>query len=1109
MILTEPAVQVAMLIRRLKRVRTSSIAVGVLSGILLGLVVFACAWLVVSLLDMGLGLPGAILRVITVFLLVAALGVLAYRLVRIFSISHSITTYAARVGGEIKEVGLDLLAALELSRVDRRRLGYSQVLISRVIDGVTARLEGFDLEVSVRKRSALLFAALLVGIVVAGLIWVHYDAASLSYSLGRFQFFIGATDRTGIGISVEPGDDEVLAGQALSITARITGFSRRIPALHVRSGGEETAFAMEKVDSLSARGRSSFTSTLTRVDRDITYFVRLGDETTRAYRISVYEEPRIKGGTITLTYPAHTRRGSQILPQGVWDINAPYGTEAIMRLEANCSPESVRIALGDTSGILERVPVEVEGDSLYFGRVLRRDFLYWIELVARGGDEAKPHGPHTVSVSRDEAPYVRIESPETEILLEADMIIPLSVLAVDDYGISMMKLFYECPADSGAIDLAYDGMAQAQSDYDWDVGIFDLFPGDAITYYVSVADNDVLTGPKYARTEAYVARVPTVSELYTEIEDEQDQAVEDLEEIAQETRELHEQLNDLIEDMKKTPDIGWEEQQAIKQNLTDQAEIRSKLEDVASSLDQTLDRMGESSLVNFEVIQKMEEIRQLLNEVATDEMLNALEKMREAMEQLSPEEIREAMEKMSFDQEDLLRRLDQTIELLKRLRAQQRMESVLNLARELAEAQEQVNEEMRQGTDLGKTAAMEQQLLNESEALDSMMKELAEMLEEQGNPLSGEIAKAAEMLEGGIQGSMEGARQSMSSGERNKALEHGERAQGGLSQLADMLQRARDTLMGEDRKQIIEALTGAMNGLRAVSGKHEEVLRQLELPTRQTPSSELARMEMVYKEALDRIAEDLFEASKKSLFISPNLGRAVLGIGTNLESASQLLTMDKRGRAKNDVKSSLGMMNQLVTGLMDALEQSSSCSSPSGMCEAFQGLDNMCCMQMGINQGTQQFLNMGEGGLSMEQRAQMARLAAEQEAVRKGVEDLAGEFGGRNEILGRLDDLAEEARKVVDDLRRENVSPETIQRQERILTRMLNAQKSMRRRDYSQRRKSTPGEDYEVTSPPELSIEDREQLMRDLLYRKSGYYPPEYEELIRAYLRVISTRRPE
>jgi hypothetical protein len=1107
--LTEPATQVAMLVRRLKRVRTSSIAVEVLSGILLSSVVFACAWLVVSLLDMGLGLPGTMLRIIAVFLMVSALGVMAYRLVKVFSISHSIATYAARVGGELKEVGLDLLTALELSRVDRRRLGYSQVLINRVIDGVSAKLEGFNLEMSVRKRSALLTAVPLVCIAVAGLLWIHYDAPSMSYSLERFQFFLGMTDRTGIDISVDPGDDEILAGDALSITARITGFSRRMPALHVRSGGDETAFPMEKVDSLGARGRSYFTSTLARVDRDITYFVRLGDEASRAYRISVYEEPRITGGTITLTYPAYTGRGREILPQGVWDINAPYGTEAVMRLEANCTPESVWIAVGDSSRMLERVPLRVEGDSLSFSRVLRQDFLYSIELMAKGGEEAKPHGPHTVRVSRDEAPYVRIESPESEILLEADMIVPLSVLAVDDYGISMMKLFYECPAETGAIDLAYDGRTQARGDHDWDVGPLDLFPGDVITYYVSVADNDALTGPKYARTEAYVARVPTISELYTEIEDEQDQAIEDLEEIAQEGRELHEQLEDLIEDMKKTRDIGWEEQQAVKQNLADQAEIRKNLEDVASALDETLDRMGESSLVNFEVIQKMDEIRQLLSEVATDEMIEALEKMRQAMEQLSPDEIRAAMERMSFDQEDLLRRLDQTIQLLKRLKTQQRMESVLNLARELAEGQEQVNEKMREGADLGETADMEQQLLNEAEALDAMMKELAGMLKEQGSPLSGEIDKASEMLEGGIQESMESARQSMSSGERQGAVEQGERAQRGLSQLASMLQRVRDTLMGEDRREIAEALTKAMNGLREVSGKHEEVLRQLDLPTRQISSGELARMEMVYKEALDRIAEDLFEVSRKSLFVSPNLGRAVLGIGSNLESVSDLLAQDKPGRAKNDVKSSLGMMNQLITGLMDALEQSSSCSSPSGMCEAFQSLDNMCCMQMGINQGTQQFLNMGEGGLSMEQRAQMARLAAEQEAVRKGVEDLAKEFGGRNEILGRLDDLAEEARKVVDDLRRQKVSPETVRRQERILTRMLNAQKSMRRRDYSQRRKSRPGEDYDVTPPPELSLGDREQLMRDLLYRKRGYYPPEYEELIRAYLRLISARRTE
>jgi hypothetical protein len=235
------------------------------------------------------------------------------------------------------------------------------------------------------------------------------------------------------------------------------------------------------------------------------------------------------------------------------------------------------------------------------------------------------------------------------------------------------------------------------------------------------------------------------------------------------------------------------------------------------------------------------------------------------------------------------------------------------------------------------------------------------------------------------------------------------------------------------------------------------------------------------------------------------LGRAVLKIGSQLARASDLLAQGKRGKASADARTSMGAMNEMITGLMDAMEQASSCSSPSGMCDAFQSLESMCAMQMGINQGTQQMMSEGMQGLSMEARAQMARLAAEQEAVKKGIEDLAGEYGDRGEILGRLDDLADEARRVIEDLKGGSVGEETLQRQERILTRLLNAQKSMRQRDYSKRRKSEPGEDYDLKPPPQLSLEDREKLLRELLYRKRGYYPPEYEELIQAYFKALAT----
>jgi hypothetical protein len=185
---------------------------------------------------------------------------------------------------------------------------------------------------------------------------------------------------------------------------------------------------------------------------------------------------------------------------------------------------------------------------------------------------------------------------------------------------------------------------------------------------------------------------------------------------------------------------------------------------------------------------------------------------------------------------------------------------------------------------------------------------------------------------------------------------------------------------------------------------------------------------MVYKEALDRVAIDLLETSKKSLMVSPLLGMAVLDIGSKLQASSDLLAQGTRRRSEPDVKSALGAMNTMVTALMDAMDQASSCSSPGGMCNAFNKLESMCACQMGINQGTKSMLGMGEDGLSMEARSRMARLAAEQEAVRKGLDDLSKEVGGRGEILGSLDDLAEEARQIAEELRKENIGPETVRR---------------------------------------------------------------------------------
>jgi len=94
------------------------------------------------------------------------------------------------------------------------------------------------------------------------------------------------------------------------------------------------------------------------------------------------------------------------------------------------------------------------------------------------------------------------------------------------------------------------------------------------------------------------------------------------------------------------------------------------------------------------------------------------------------------------------------------------------------------------------------------------------------------------------------------------------------------------------------------------------------------------------------------------------------------------------------------------------------------------------------------------GQLTPDQQAQMQRLAAEQQAVREALQQLQEQSGERSDILGRLDGMAKQMDEVIQDLLKQNVDRRTIERQRQILSRMLDAQKSLEQRKQSKKRKA-------------------------------------------------------
>jgi DNA repair exonuclease SbcCD ATPase subunit len=143
-------------------------------------------------------------------------------------------------------------------------------------------------------------------------------------------------------------------------------------------------------------------------------------------------------------------------------------------------------------------------------------------------------------------------------------------------------------------------------------------------------------------------------------------------------------------------------------------------------------------------------------------------------------------------------------------------------------------------------------------------------------------------------------------------------------------------------------------------------------------------------------------------------------------------------------------------------------------------------------------------------REHLERIADEQARIREQLEQIQREDEIRRELLGRLDGAKREMEEVEEVLRDGGSDPDLEQKQQRILSRLLDAQRSLNRRDFNPERESRAGEDVARASAPELPpdlLRESDRLRHDLLKAESDRYPAQYRSFIEAYLRALNRSR--
>jgi len=101
--------------------------------------------------------------------------------------------------------------------------------------------------------------------------------------------------------------------------------------------------------------------------------------------------------------------------------------------------------------------------------------------------------------------------------------------------------------------------------------------------------------------------------------------------------------------------------------------------------------------------------------------------------------------------------------------------------------------------------------------------------------------------------------------------------------------------------------------------------------------------------------------------------------------------------------------------------------------------------------------------------------------------------------------MINEMKDIEEELFQYKVSRELIERQKKVISKLLDSQRSIRKEDYAQKRESKPGQSIsDRTSPAPLMQDMGKDELRELLQQELRKpYPREYEIYIREYFKAL------
>lgn len=897
-------------------------------------------------------------------------------------------------------------------------------------------------------------------------------------------------------------------GEDAPVESRITGNQLPEKVYLVSSQGK---FLMNKMSKV----RSFFV--LKKLKETTSFYFEANGFRSDTYQIEVVPKAAIGRFQATLNYPAYLGKKDEVI-SNAGDLEIPEGTQ----VEWSVLTKNASIVAFDWSNSSDQ---KFETSGFKFLKKFKDSETMRVSLKNKSTQKIDSL-TYRISVIKDSYPSISVQE-ELDSVSSAIRYFKGNIS--DDYGLNALTFVFSIHSENGKkreqrLSVCKTVGTEMPFTFAIDFRRENLSVKDKIEYYFMVNDNDGVNGSKSVRSQAFVYQLPSLEEL-NEIRDEkQEKNKKELSNLLNRTQDFQKDVQRLKKELMNAKSADWNKMNQLNQLKEEQKAIQNALEQMQEKMSESLDEKNQLSEMDPALLEKQEMLQKLLEEVMDPEMMDLLNKLEDLMRKQDKIQMKDKLDKLDSKSEDMNKQLDRTMEMLKKMQVNEKIDDAVKELKKLSKEQLDLNKSIEnKETSIDKATDKQEDINNRFNEIKKDLEELKKLNEELNRPmnLGDQETEKQEVSE-----ELKEAKENLENAKEKKASSNQKKSADGMEKIANSLEQMKNQANQKQDEEDINLLRAILENLMTLSFSQEDVMNKFAKTKDQDPLyRRLGRSQRSIIDNTKIVADSLNALAKRQPKIEKFIDKELNEINSNFGLALEDIDEHRRRELGQHLQYVMTAYNNLALMLNESLQNmqeqmknqmpgSGTCDKPGGKGSKPKSGDESGDMKELLKKQLEQMKKgnnpggkspgdkQGDGQLGMPGlgNKEIAKMAAQQTAIRQRLEQMRNELNKEGKGLGnKLNPLINELEKQERDLINKKFNNEMIKRQQDILTRLLESEKALMERGFEEKRESKTGKDFNYSNQKRIDQYNQQKLKQvellrsvDPMYRK--YYKDKASE---------------